>query len=267
MKTNGNKATAGIILMLLLCGCAQKMQNAERKELTVFAASSLTGAFGEIKALYEKDNPGVTVAFSYDGTQALRSQVESGAYADVFASANTKHMDALKKDGLVLNETVSTFASNRVVIIVPGDNRKGIHNLQDLAKPGTKIVMGTKDVPCGAYALLVLDRLANDTSYGPDYRKKVLANVVSQETAVTGIIAKTAAGEADAGFAYYSDVTKDSKDKLTKIEIPDEYNVVAEYPIAVLGGSGDKKEAKRFIDYVKSDKGKEVLSKYGFTVT
>jgi molybdate transport system substrate-binding protein len=267
-KNNGMRnAAVFIIFALLVAGCAQKEETTGNKEITVFAAASLTGAFGEIKGGFEKDNPGTSVVCNFDGTQALRTQVEQGAYGDVFASANTKHMNALKAEGLVLNETVSNFAKNRIVIIVPRDNRKGIQNFSDLAKPGTKIVMGTKDVPCGSYALQVLDRIANDTSYGPDYKKSVLDNVLSQETVVTGIIAKTAAGEADAGFAYYSDVTEDAKEKLTKIEIPEEYNVVAEYPIAVLTESRDKEEAQRFIGYVESEKGREVLAKYGFTLT
>lgn len=267
MKTSTLKAAALLVIALVLAGCAQKNETTEKKDITVFAAASLTGAFGEIKAAYEKDNPGTTVTCNYDGTQTLRTQVEQGAYGDVFASANTKHMNALKAEGLVLNETVSTFAKNRIVIIVPKDNRKGIQNFSDLAKPGTKIVIGTKDVPCGSYALQVIDRIANDTTYGPEYKKIVLDNVLSQETVVTGIIAKTSAGEADAGFAYYSDVSEGVKEQLTKIEIPEEYNVVAEYPIAVLTESRDKEKAQGFIDYVESEKGREILAKYGFTLT
>jgi molybdate transport system substrate-binding protein len=267
---NGRMRNAAlfIVFMLLAAGCAEKQETGEtnKKEITVFAAASLTGAFGGIKEAYEKDNPGVSIVYNFDGTQALRTHLEQGAYADVFASANTKHMDALKNGGLIRNDTVSTFAKNRIVIIVPKDNRRNISNLSDLAEPKTRIVIGTKDVPCGAYALQILDKLANDSRYGLDYRRKVMDNVLSQETAVTGIVAKVSSGEADAGFTYYSDVSEDAKDKLTKIDIPDGYNVVAEYPIAVTEESGEPEEAIRFIGYVESDKGRAILEEYGFAL-
>lgn len=256
-----------MVFALLFAGCAQEQETTEKKEITVFAAASLTGAFGEIKTRYEKDNPDVTITYNFDGTQALRAQVEQGANADVFASANTKHMNALKNAGLVRNDTVSVFAKNRIVIIVPKDNRRDIRSLADLATPGTKIVIGTKDVPCGSYALQILGNLANDSNYGPDYRQKVLDNVMSEETTVTGIVSKVSSGEADAGFAYYSDVTDDAKNKLEKIDIPDEYDVVAEYPIAVTEGSEEQIEAQEFIDYVESDKGRSILAEYGFELT
>jgi len=238
----------------------------EPKELFVFTAASLTGAFTEIGQLFEKET-NISVAFNFDGSQALRTQLENGAYADVFASANMKHMNALKKGGLMNNSSISVFTRNKLSVIIPKDNPAKISNLSNLAKPGVKIVIGTKDVPVGDYALQIINKLGNDSAYGPDYKTKVLANVISQETTVSYVVTKVALGEADAGFAYVSDVTQDLAAKVDKIDIPDEYNVIAEYPIGLLKESKYPAEAVEFTEFVKSEEGRAILEKYGFSPT
>ena len=145
--------------------------------------------------------------FNFDGSQVLRTQVENGAYADIFVSANNRQLSGLKDDGFMNNSTISVFTTNKPALIVPKDNPAKIQNFSDLAKPGLKIVIGTKDVPIGDYTLQILDKLANDTAYGPEFKENVMANVVSNETNVNYIVSKIALGEADAGFAYISDVT------------------------------------------------------------
>jgi molybdate transport system substrate-binding protein len=232
-------------------------------ELTVFTAASLTGAFGEIGEMYENET-GIHVAFNFDGSQALRTQLENGAYADLFASANMKQMNALRESGLVNNSSVAIFTRNKLSLIVPKDNPANIRNLTDLARPGVKIVMGTKDVPVGDYALQIIAKLGNDSAYGPDYETEVMANVISQETSVSYVVTKVALGEADAGFAYVSDVTQDMISKIDKIVIPDEYNIIAEYPLGMLMESKYPAESQRFMDLVMSDEGRAVLEKYGF---
>jgi len=232
-------------------------------ELTVFTAASLTGAFGEIGEMYENET-GIHVAFNFDGSQALRTQLENGAYADLFASANIKQMNAVRESGLVNNSSVAIFTRNKLSLIVPKDNPANIRNLTDLARPGVKIVMGTKDVPVGDYALQIIAKLGNDSAYGPDYETEVLANVISQETNVNYVVTKVALGEADAGFAYVSDVTQDMISKIDKIVIPDEYNIIAEYPLGMLMESKYPAESQRFMDLVMSDEGRAVLEKYGF---
>ncbi|MCX6673278.1 MAG: extracellular solute-binding protein, partial [Methanothrix sp.] len=139
-----------------------------------------------------------------------------------------------------------------------------ICNLSDLAKPGLKIVMGTKDVPVGDYALQIISNLGNDSAYGPDYKTKVLANVISQETSVNYVVTKVALGEADVGFAYVSDITEDLASKVDKIDIPAEYNIIAEYPMGILLESKYPAESREFMNLVMSDEGKAVLEKYGF---
>ncbi|MDD1762626.1 MAG: molybdate ABC transporter substrate-binding protein [Methanothrix sp.] len=236
----------------------------EPKELTVFTAASLTGAFGEIGQIY-KNETNISVTFNFDGSQALRTQLENGAYADIFASANKKQMNAVEGDGLMNNSSVVIFTNNKLSLIVPKDNPAKITNLIDLANPGLKIVMGTKDVPVGDYAMQIINKLGNDSAYGDEYKQKVLSNIISQETNVNYVVTKVALGEADVGFAYISDVTEELASKVDKIEIPDKYNVIAEYPIGILDGSKYSAESDKFMDLVASDEGKAILEKYGFS--
>jgi molybdate transport system substrate-binding protein len=149
-------------------------------------------------------------------------------------------------------------------LIVPKANPGKIHNLTDLARPGIKIVVGTKDVPVGNYTLQILEKLAKDPAFGPEYEQKVLSNVVSQETNVNYVVAKVALGEADAGFAYRSDVTTELADKVDRIEIPDEFNVIANYALGITKQSRYPFQAEEFIMLVKSPQGNTVLKKFGF---
>jgi len=236
----------------------------EPEELVVFTAASLTGAFSEIADMYE-DETGIKVVSNFDGSQALRTQIEHGAYADVFASANNKQMNALKDLGLMNNSSVSIFTRNKLSLIIPKDNPAEISNLRDIVKPGVKIVIGTKDVPVGDYALQIIDKLGNDSAYGPEYKEKVLANIISQETNVNYVVTKIALGEADVGFAYVSDVTLELSSRVSQIEIPDEYNIIAEYPIGITTESRYAAEALDFINLVKSEEGRAVLERYGFS--
>ncbi|MCR3884614.1 molybdate ABC transporter substrate-binding protein [Methanotrichaceae archaeon M04Ac] len=234
------------------------------EELVVFTAASLTGAFGEICQIYEKET-GIKVVSNFDGSQALRTQIEHGAYADVFASANNKQMNALMGLGLMENNSISIFTRNKLSLIIPKDNPAGISNLRDIAKPGVKIVIGTKDVPVGDYALQIIDKLGDDPAWGPEYKEKVLANIISQETSVNYVVTKIALGEADVGFAYVSDVTLELSSRVSQIEIPDEYNIIAEYPMGITSESRYAAEALNFINFVKSEEGRAVLEKYGFS--
>ena len=238
----------------------------EPKELAVFAAASLTGAFGEIGRLYTNQT-NIVVAFNFDGSQNLRTQIENGAYADVFASANAKQMNALKQIQLMNDSSIIVFTENKLSLIVPKDNPAKISSLADLAKPGLKIVMGTKDVPVGDYALQIINRLGNDSAYGPDYKTKVMANIISQETTVNYVVTKVALGEADVGFAYVSDVTKDLASKVDPVDIPDEYNVIAKYPLGIVKESLYPAHSQDFINLVKADQGKAILEKYGFSAS
>ncbi len=235
---------------------------AAEKKITVFAAASLTDAFNEIADKFKQQNPGVTFDFNYAGSQQLRTQLEQGAVADVFASANTTEMHNAIKSELVVSGTQKTFVRNRLAVIVPKNNPGGINTLQDLAKPKLKIVLAAPGVPVGGYALTALNKMNAD--FGATFSQTVLANVVSQEDNVKQVVAKIQLDEADAGIVYSSDVTPDAAAKVTKIDIPDKYNVLATYPIAVLKSAPQADLAAKFVDYVLSPDGQAILQKWGF---
>jgi len=240
-------------------------QTAEEKTtLTVFTAASLTGAFSEICSEYNAENQNIKVEPVFDGSQALRTQIEQGAFADIFVSANTKHMNALKDEGYMDNDTIVLFLENSLAVIIPKENKAGINSLSDLAKPGIKIVIGTADVPFGSYTRQILDKMANSSEYGEDYKEAVYANVISEETSVGTVVPKLTLGEADAAFVYKSDILREYRDQLSRIDIPAEYNVIAKYPLGIVAESDNKQAAADFIEFVRGDSGSAILKDYGF---
>src|SRR5579859_2069416 len=232
--------------------------------LTVFAAASLTDAFNTIGKNFQAANPSATVTFNYAGSQQLAQQIGQGAPADVFASANNAQMAVVIKSGQVVSGTQKTFARNRLVVIYPTANPAGLTKLQDLAKPGTKIVLADKSVPVGGYALDFLTKASKDPGFTATYSPTVLANVVSYETDVKQVLAKVSLGEADAGIVYTTDITADAAGKVGRLDIPDALNTVASYPIASIQASPNAALAQKFVDYVLSSDGQAVLAKYGF---
>jgi molybdate transport system substrate-binding protein len=232
----------------------------ETQTLIVFAAASLTNAFGEIGKTFEAAHPGVTVTYNFGGSQVLRTQIEQGAQADVFASANAKEMDALVTGKFVAADTSKIFLTNRLVVIMPANNPAGLATLADLAKPGLKLVLAAKEVPVGNYALQVLAKL--NTTLGVGYKDNVLKNVVSYESDVKQVVAKIKLGEADAGIVYSSDMV--AAPDLQKIEIPAENNVIAKYPLAAINQAKNPDLAQAFIAYVLSADGQTILHKWGF---
>ena len=268
MKVSTPAALVAVTLMiiagLLVAGCTTTEETPGETTLTVFTAASLTGAFTDIGKAYEAQNENVKVVFVFDGSQTLRTQIEQGANADIFVSASTKHMKALQGGGFMDNGTVTPFLGNSLALIVPVDNPAKITGLADLAKPGAKLVIGTKDVPFGDYTRQMLDKLAADPAYGETYKTAFMANVISEETAVNSVVPKLMLGEADAAIVYKSDVSKDDRDKLTRIDVPSEYNVVATYPLGILAESAHKAEAESFIAFVRGPDGSAILTDYGF---
>jgi molybdate transport system substrate-binding protein len=232
--------------------------------LTVMAAASLTESFTEIGDLFEAQNPGVTVAFSFAGSQQLAQQLADGAPADVFASANQKYMDLSLQDGRVQPGSQAVFAKNRLVAITPINNPAGLHSLSELARPGLKLVLAAKEVPVGQYSLEFLDKASQNPQFGPSYKEAMLGNVVSYEDNVKTVLAKVSLDEADAGIVYSSDLSLGAAGKVLRIEIPDELNVIAFYPIAPINDSSSPELAGAFIDLVLSPQGQQIMAKYNF---
>jgi molybdate transport system substrate-binding protein len=231
--------------------------------LNIFAAASLTESFKEMAKEYEAKNAGVKLKYNFNGSQILVQQLLNGATADVFASADQPNMKKAVDGGLVTESKI--FARNKLVVITPSSNPGNITTLKDLSKKGTKIVVAAPAVPVGKYSLQALDKMGKSAEYGPDYVNAVRANFVSQEENVKAVVQKVQLGEADAGIVYQTDVTAAVTDKVKLIEIPDIYNVIAQYPIAVLKNAPSATEAEKFVQYVLSTDGQAVLTKYHFT--
>jgi molybdate transport system substrate-binding protein len=259
----------GLSLLLVACvpSAASTVHDTpatERIPLTIFAAASLTDAFTTIGQNFSTAHPGVEVAFNFGGSQQLAQQIGQGAPADLFAAANGRQMGVAIESGRVVSGAEQTFIHNRLVVVTPVDNPAGIATLADLAKPGLQIVLATKEVPVGQYALDFLDKAEADGTLGVGYRDAVLANVVSYEENVRTVLAKVTLGEADAGIVYRSDVTPTAANQVQRIDIPDNLNTIASYPIAPLSDSPHADLAQQFIDYLLSPEGQQILEDAGF---
>ncbi|TQL69814.1 molybdate transport system substrate-binding protein [Nocardioides albertanoniae] len=230
---------------LALSGCAGGDES--DKELTVFAAASLTDTFTELAEKFEKDHPGVKVTTSFGGSSDLVAQIEDGAPADVFASADTKNMDKLGK----LATDPQDFASNTLEIATPPGNPAKITGFKDLAGPGAKVVVCAVEVPCG-----------NATAQ-MEQKTGVDIEPVSEEQSVSDVLAKVSSGDADAGLVYVTDVTA-AGDTVTGVEFPESDQVVNTYPISTLDGSDDADLAQEFVDLALAEAGRKVLSDAGF---
>lgn len=225
-------------------------------ELTVFAAASLKAAFEELSQEFHAEHPGVEFAPSvFDGSSVLVTQLEGGAQADVFASADEANMAKAAAAGLLEREA-ETFATNELVIAVAPGNRLGIESLADLTEPAESgappiVVMCAAPVPCGSAAQMLLE--LNGVSLVP----------ASEEQNVSATLAKVVSGEADAGLVYRTDVQSADGD-VEGVDIEGASENPNVYPIAVLKESASPEAARAFVEFVRSDRGREILSGYGF---
>jgi molybdate transport system substrate-binding protein len=245
--------------IIFLVGCSSISQP---DTLTIFAAASLTEAFSEIATTFETQNPEVKVQLNFAGSQTLRLQIEQGAQADVFASANQLHIDALRDAQLVDEPRI--FVHNQLVVVMPADNPASIKTLEDLAKPGLKLILAGNTVPAGRYARQILKSLNYHPDLQPDFSQHVLQNLVSEEDTVKSVVAKIQLGEADAGIAYVSDITPAVADDIITLPIPLEYNVVANYPIAAVTDTEQSDLAQSFIEFALSPQGQAILADHNF---
>jgi molybdate transport system substrate-binding protein len=243
-------ALAATALLLAACGGDNGPSGGTSRstgELKVFAAASLTAAFGKLGERFTATGGGTRVTFNFAGSQALATQIQQGAPADVFASADTTNMGKVRD--LVGDPQV--FAGNLLQIVVEHGNPKGIRCLDDLAGKDVKVVLAAEDVPAGKYARQVLDRAG------------VTVQPVSLEDNVKAVVTKVSLGEADAGIVYVTDVAA-GDDKVQGVDIPMRQNVAATYPIATVKASRMRDQAQAFVDLVRSAEGQAVLRGFGF---
>jgi molybdate transport system substrate-binding protein len=230
-------------MLLVLSGCGGTRDDAG--PVDVYAASSLAEVLPEI----EPD-----ARYSFAGSNELATQIREGAPADVYAAASSKYPQELYAEGLV-DEPV-TFASNRLVLIVPGTNPAKITGPEDLLATGTRLVLAGEGVPVGDYARDALARLGLSDA---------LANVVSNEDDVKGVSGKVALGEADAGIVYATDAAPLGDDVLV-LELPDRAQPTIAYQAAIVAGRSDRDRAAAFIERLLSAEGRDALERAGFVV-
>jgi molybdate transport system substrate-binding protein len=231
---------------LALTGCSAS-NKAAGDSITIAAAASLQGAFEQISEEFAADHPEVQIAsISYDGSSTLATQILEGAAVDVFASADERNMSEVTAAGM--GDEPVIFASNTLVIAVPQENPANIDSLDDLA--GATTVLCAPEVPCGAASAALLSNAG------------VTVDAASLEQNVTAVLTKVAAGEADAGLVYATDVI--GRDDVEVI-VPDGADeVVNHYPIAALSAAPNSAAAEAFVAFVLSDEGQSILADFGF---
>jgi molybdate transport system substrate-binding protein len=240
---------AGVALLVAAVAAATtaasvSARGADSGKLAVFAAASLTDALPKLNPHAE---------YSFAGSDQLAAQIQLGARADVFAAASTKYPDLLYQKGLCQKPV--PFVTNTLVLIVPKSNPAGIHSVNDLTKPGVKLVIGDSTVPVGSYTLTVLKNLGMTAP--------VLKNVVSKETDVKGVLSKVALGEADAGFVYVTDA-RTVRDKVQAIAIRESAQPHVVYEACVLTKAAHPQAAYRFLTDLIRPAGQKLLVSYGF---
>jgi molybdate transport system substrate-binding protein len=217
--------------------------------LTVLAASSLTDAFEQLGKRFEEQHDGATVEFNFAASSTLAQQIQQGAPADVFASADTSTMQQVVDSGDVAGRP-AVFARNRLAIAVEEGNPEAIAGLEDLDQPGLVVVLCAEQVPCGSYADQALAEAG------------VTVNVASREENAGATLSRVELGEADAAVVYATDV--EANGSAEGVAIPDADNVIAAYPIATLDASGNADAADAFVKFVRSPRGQNVLGRFGF---
>ncbi|MGB0121655.1 MAG: molybdate ABC transporter substrate-binding protein [Solirubrobacterales bacterium] len=238
-----------LTLAVSVSGCGGDTGESSKK-ITVLAAASLTEAFGELGEIYETENPGSEVTFSFAGSSELAAQINSGAPADVFASADEPGMQVVVEAGMVDGEP-EDFASNVLEIAVPDGNPGGIEDLADLARKDLKVAVCAPEVPCGNATRTLFDATGIEGS------------IDTYEADVKAVLTKVELGEVDAGLVYRSDVLA-AGDTIESITIPDAAKATNTYPIALLKEGGNQADAQAFIDLVLSGAGQEQLERAGF---
>jgi molybdate transport system substrate-binding protein len=232
------------VVLVVIALTASAAHASSSAQITVYAAASLTNVFPQIDG---------NQRYSFGGSNTLAAQIQQGAPADVFASANMTLPQQLFEKNLCSKPVV--FTRNRLVIVVPRSNPAKLSSIYDLRRQGIKLVIAGPGVPVGSYTLQVLKNM--------NLAASVLPNVVSRETDVREVLAKVALGEADAGFVYSTDARVDAA-RLRVLKVPAWAQPKVQYGICVVAGSTHKSDAQAFVKKVLAKAGQARLRAAGF---
>jgi molybdate transport system substrate-binding protein len=230
--------------------------------LTIYGAASLKGVLDRVKPAYETANPGTTLTISTDSSATLETQIEQGASADVFLSADTTNPKKLVDKGLAEGSAI-LFAGNKLTIIVPTANPAGVKGPADLAKSGVKVIAAGDAVPITKYAAQLFANLAKQAGYPADFAARYTANIASKEDNVKAIVAKIELGEGDAGIVYVTDAKASTKVTIVDV-VPDTANVPATYAGVVVKASKNAAAAQAFLTWFAGPDGQAILGTFGF---
>jgi molybdate transport system substrate-binding protein len=257
-------ATTAVPTTVVTTATPAPTYTATEGNLVAYTAASLSGASKTIGSSFTNAYPGHKVVFNLDGTQALKTQVENGAYADVFISASNSYTNTLKSENYFVNDSVKTLTTNYIIVILPASNPGNIQSLADLAKPGKKIAMAAGTVPVGSATMTVVNNTAKST-YNQAWKDSVISNVVTYETSEPAVASKVSLGEVDAGFVYQSTASAAAPGTYKTVTIGKADNYLQTYTIAIMKGSTNKAVAAEFEQFMLSSAGQQILAQYGFT--
>jgi molybdate transport system substrate-binding protein len=230
----------------------------------VFAATSLTAPFEAAEPTFHEAFPSLELAFQFSGSQQLRTQLEEGAQADVFASADGEQMQAAVDGALADPGQVRSLISNQLVVVLAEGNPAGIREIADLGRPGLKLALADRSVPVGHYTSEFLNAYAAGNGLGLDFAERVWSNAVSLEQNVGGVGTKVATGEVDAGVVYRTDAIYGVAAGLPYLEVPAEWSPPILYVIAPLIQAPNPSGAGEFVKWILSGDGQALLAEFGF---
>ena len=251
----------GVILSILIATVGLSIA---KEDVVVFAGNSITSPTADLASEFQKINSDYNVSWKLASTPELIAEVAKGKTPDLFIATSTFYARMMKNSGYFINDSVKNLTSNWMMVIIPAKNPSNITTLADLAKPGVKIAMGTKEAPVGINAREVLRLMEKSSEYGTKWRDAVINNTVAYEISEPAIVEKVKNGEADAGFAYLTSF-KNSKQDLKSIEIPQTENVIQIYGIGVMKNAKNPKGAAAFEEFLLSNAGQKILKDHGYT--
>jgi molybdate transport system substrate-binding protein len=256
---------AALLIAALLAACSgtpgQSPSGIVSDQIVVLGASSLRAALTKAASVYEQAHRGIAITLAFDASSALRTRIEQGEPADVFASADVTNAQKLVKDGFAIGPALP-FAGNRLAIVVPRDNPAHMTSPADLARPGLRVIAAGDSVPISVYADQLLAALGHQPGYPSNFIHRVAANIASREDNVAAVLAKVALGEGDAGIVYRTDALSSSS--VSELPLPSAVNVTVTYAAVLLKASVQPDAARAFLRWLSGDGGQAVLARFGF---